>query len=178
MGVLDEGRYLPPRPAVLTGAHALADPPPVADLREVVHPDPVDPASMAARTIVLLGSGFMYRMYRILSPETCRSLPSRALAAVGRKTTTQGKRAIALLAPLSAAQDFACAYEGEVLFPDIHAQHGARPRACLSSVSTTSLRYPLLSRKTRSGSFGRPQAKMRLGCSPRRSRTLLRPSIV
>ena len=52
-------------------------------------------------------------------------LLSRALAAVGLKTTAQGKVTVALVAQMLAAEDLAQAMGGEVVFSDIHAQHRA-----------------------------------------------------
>ncbi len=161
-----------------TGAHALAGLPPVADLREVVHPDPVDPASMWPWTMLLVVSEWMCRTRQILLPETSRSLPSSTLAAVPGKTATHAKRAVGLVAQFSAAKDFACAYGGEVLFPYTTPTTLPDARACLSSVSTTSLRYHVLSRKTCSASFTRPGARMRFGYLPTHSQMLMRPSIV
>src|SRR5579885_2650476 len=123
--VFDEGLQLPPRPAVQAATHALACLDPFPDMRQVFHRDLGD-TCLDRR----LNNGLARFVVDVLDTPRLLAgdLPEllfRALAAVGLKTTAQGKVTVAPVAQMLAAEDLARAHGGEVVFSDIHAQHGA-----------------------------------------------------
>ena len=123
--VFDEGLQLPPRPAVQAATHAFARLDARANVRQVFHRNLGDTGldrrlnNGLARFVV-----DVLHTPRLLAGDLPELL-SRALAAVGLKTTAQGKVTVALVAQMLAAEDLAQAMGSEIVFSDIHAQHGA-----------------------------------------------------
>ena len=123
--VFDEGLQLPPRPAVQAATHAFARLDARANVRQVFHRNLGDTGldrrlnNGLARLVV-----DVLHTPRLLAGDLPELL-SRALAAVGLKTTAQGKVTVALVAQMLAAEDLAQAMGSEVVFSDIHAQHRA-----------------------------------------------------
>src|SRR6266699_2918023 len=121
--VLDEGLQLPKRPAVQSGADTLAGRYAIADVGQVLHYDSgsADPLGLQHDSL----ARFVVDV-RNASPFLAGDLPEllpRTLAAVGLKTTTQGKVVVAPMAQSLPAPDLARAGCGKSGFPHIKALH-------------------------------------------------------
>ncbi|CAF0697222.1 hypothetical protein [Candidatus Methylacidithermus pantelleriae] len=107
------------------GAHLLAGLPLVADVRDVFHSDPMASASIAAWTMTLLVSGWMCRTRPHFFWESYGSFCLALWLPLDGRQRHRARERSRLPHNFPAAKDFASAYRGDVLLPDIYTQHGA-----------------------------------------------------
>lgn len=177
--VVNEGRQLPPRPVVPTSAEALAILLPAAHMRKVFHHDPGDPRLDGGLDDGSIRFGVdVPNARQILLPETCRTFCLMLWLALDGRRRCRASKPSWLSRNFPPLKICLCLWRRDSFASTFTSSTAPDARVWLSSVSTMRLRCQVLWRRTHSASFGRLEARMHFGSSPRRSGRVMCRSIM
>jgi hypothetical protein len=129
--VLDEALKLPERPAMQSGAHALAGLDPLADVGQIFHPDRAGPGLECYRDDLLAGLVVDVADMPRLAPGDGPQLSPGCAATVGLQATAMGKVAVSVVPQLLAAEHLASALHRRISNRKIAISKGERDRGLL-----------------------------------------------